>query len=151
MRELGEIGQIMDRWPAGKARVKVMMRTGCELYFGHYPHSVFFLNHRLSGSDFVFFCRWQNKIWDPCTLLLLVSNRRTSCASQRLKDQNLIMLYYVTRRRTYHQFSKHSRLIPIVKPTISTSFSNLFYFILVYHSTCFGQSFHPSSGVQDCT
>ena len=41
--------------------------------------------------------------------------------------------------------------LSIVKPTRCTSFSNLFYFILVYHSTCFGQSFHPSSGVQDCT
>ena len=25
------------------------------------------------------------------------------------------------------------------------------YFILEWHSTCFGRSFHPSSGVQDCT
>jgi len=27
----------------------------------------------------------------------------------------------------------------------------LFYFILEWHSTCFGRSFRPSSGVQDCT
>ena len=25
------------------------------------------------------------------------------------------------------------------------------YFILEWHSTCFGRSFRPSSGVQDCT
>jgi len=25
------------------------------------------------------------------------------------------------------------------------------YYILKWHSTCFGRSFRPSSGVQDCT
>jgi len=25
------------------------------------------------------------------------------------------------------------------------------YFILKWHCTCFGRSFRPSSGVQDCT
>jgi len=28
---------------------------------------------------------------------------------------------------------------------------NQIYFILEWHSTCFGRSFHPSSAVQDCT
>jgi len=41
-------------------------------------------------------------------------------------------------------------LISIVKPTRCTNTSNLFYFGMI-HSTCFGQTFHPSSGVQDCT
>ena len=41
------------------------------------------------------------------------------------------------------------QVIPIVKPTRCTSVSNLF--ILGRHSTCFGRSFRPSSGVQDCT
>jgi hypothetical protein len=81
LKECGEIGHITDRWPARKAPVNVMMRTGCELYFGHYPHSVFFLNHKLSGTNFVSFYTWQNKIWNPSTLSLLVSNRLTSCAS----------------------------------------------------------------------
>jgi len=37
----------------------------------------------------------------------------------------------------------------IVKPTRCTSVSNLFY--VEWHCTCFGRSFRPSSGVQDCT
>jgi len=36
--------------------------------------------------------------------------------------------------------------ISIVKPTRSTIFE-----FIEYHSTCFGRSFRPSSGVQDCT
>ena len=43
----------------------------------------------------------------------------------------------------------HCSIIPIVKPTRCTSVSNLF--ILERRTTCFGRSFHPSSGVQDCT
>ena len=43
----------------------------------------------------------------------------------------------------------HRNIIPIVKPTRCTSVSNLF--ILEWHCTCFGRSFRPSSGVQDCT
>jgi len=39
-------------------------------------------------------------------------------------------------------------IISIVKPTRCTSVSN---FILEWYSTCFGRSFLPSSGVQDCT
>jgi len=39
--------------------------------------------------------------------------------------------------------------ISIVKPTRCTNESN--YFILDWHSTCFGRSFRPSSGVQHCT
>ena len=41
------------------------------------------------------------------------------------------------------------RPISIVKPTRCTNVSN--YFILEWHSTCFGRSFRPSPGVQDCT
>jgi len=37
----------------------------------------------------------------------------------------------------------------VVKPTKCTKVSNLF--CLESHSTCFGRSFRPSSGVQDCT
>jgi len=43
----------------------------------------------------------------------------------------------------------HHNIIPIVKPTRCTSVSNLFNF--EWHSTWFGWSFRPSSGVQDCT
>ena len=43
----------------------------------------------------------------------------------------------------------HRNTIYIVKPTRCTSVSHLF--ILEWHSTCFGRSFRPSSGVQDCT
>ena len=43
----------------------------------------------------------------------------------------------------------HHNIIPIVNPNRCTSVSNLF--TLEWHSTCFGRSFHPSSGVQDCT
>jgi hypothetical protein len=43
----------------------------------------------------------------------------------------------------------HRNIISIVKPTRCTSVSNLFY--LEWHSTHFRRSFHPSSGVQDCT
>ena len=39
--------------------------------------------------------------------------------------------------------------ISTVKPTRCTNVSNLFY--LEWHFTCFGRSFRPSSGVQDCT
>jgi hypothetical protein len=39
--------------------------------------------------------------------------------------------------------------IPTVKPTRCTSCTN--FFIFEYHSTRFGRSFRPSSGVQDCT
>jgi hypothetical protein len=37
----------------------------------------------------------------------------------------------------------------IVKLTRCTCFTKFIYF--EYHSTCFGRSIHPSSGVQDCT
>ena len=37
----------------------------------------------------------------------------------------------------------------IIKPTRCTNVSN--YLITKRHSTCFGRSFRPSSGVQDCT
>jgi len=49
------------------------------------------------------------------------------------------------------EYSSHSHFIwlPIVKPTRYTCYLKLF--ILVKRSTCFGRSFHPSSGVQDCT
>ena len=40
------------------------------------------------------------------------------------------------------------RFILTVKPTRCTNVSNLF--ILEWHSTCFGRSFRPSSGVQGC-
>ena len=39
--------------------------------------------------------------------------------------------------------------IPTVKPTRCTCYLKLF--ILVKHSTCFGRSFRPLSGAQDCT
>jgi hypothetical protein len=38
--------------------------------------------------------------------------------------------------------------IPIVQPTSCTCYLNLF--ILVKRSTCFGRSFRPSSGAQNC-
>jgi len=37
----------------------------------------------------------------------------------------------------------------IVKPIRCTNES--YYFILKCHTTCFGRSFRPSSGVEDCT
>jgi len=43
----------------------------------------------------------------------------------------------------------HRNTIYIVKPPRCTDVSNLFY--LEWHSTCFGRSFRPSSGIQDCT
>ena len=43
----------------------------------------------------------------------------------------------------------HLNIISIVKPTRCTIVSNLFYFGMTF--TCFGRSFRPSSGVQDCT
>ena len=39
--------------------------------------------------------------------------------------------------------------VSLVKPTRCTSVSK--YFILEWHSTCFGRSFRPSSWIQDCT
>ena len=50
---------------------------------------------------------------------------------------------------TLHQIQSLSEIISIVKPTRRTSVSILFYFGML--STCFGWSFRPSSGVQDCT
>jgi hypothetical protein len=44
--------------------------------------------------------------------------------------------------------ASHRYVIPIVNPTRCTSVSN--WFILEWHSTCFGRSFRPSSGVQHC-
>jgi len=41
---------------------------------------------------------------------------------------------------------KSQNYISIVKPTRCTIFE-----FIEYHSTCFGRSFRPSSGVQDCT
>ena len=43
----------------------------------------------------------------------------------------------------------HRNIVPVAKPTRCTSVSNVF--ILERQSTCFGRSFRPSSGVQDCT
>jgi len=43
----------------------------------------------------------------------------------------------------------HSNAISIVKPTRCTI--SQIYFVLEQHSTCFGRSFRPLSGVQDCT
>ena len=43
----------------------------------------------------------------------------------------------------------HRNIIPIVKTTRCISVSDLF--ILERHSTCFGRSFRPKSGVRDCT
>jgi hypothetical protein len=45
----------------------------------------------------------------------------------------------------YRSYVKHN---PIVEPTRYTCYHKLF--ILVKHSTCFGRSFRPSSGVQNC-
>jgi len=45
---------------------------------------------------------------------------------------------FVTRKHNFH--------ISIVKPTRCTIFE-----FIEYHSTCFGRSFRPSSGVRDCT
>ena len=44
---------------------------------------------------------------------------------------------------------KSNCIVSIIKPTRCTNWSN--YFILKCHSTCFGRSFRPSLGVQDCT
>jgi hypothetical protein len=49
-----------------------------------------------------------------------------------------------TDRVFYYLKRTGSRLIPIIKPTRCTDFSNLF---LEYNSTCCGQVFCPSSGV----
>jgi len=38
------------------------------------------------------------------------------------------------------------KIVSVVKPTRCTIFE-----FIEYHSTCFGRSFHSSSGVQDCT
>ena len=43
----------------------------------------------------------------------------------------------------------HRNIISIVKPTRCTMYQ--IYFILEWHSTCFGRSFCPSSAVKDCT
>jgi len=43
-------------------------------------------------------------------------------------------------------YSQKETIISIVKPTSCTIFE-----FIEYHSTCFGRSFRPSSGVQDCT
>jgi len=59
-------------------------------------------------------------------------------------NENLIFTFNI-------HLAMHRNIISIVKPTRCTNVSNLFYFILEWQSTCFGQSFHPSSGVQDCT
>jgi len=45
-------------------------------------------------------------------------------------------------------FTKRFQIISIVKPTRCTNVSNLFYFGITLH---FGWSFHPSSGVHNCT
>jgi len=45
-----------------------------------------------------------------------------------------------------YQATKCSHNLSIVKPTRCAIFE-----FIEYHSTCFGRSFHPSSGVQDCT
>jgi len=53
--------------------------------------------------------------------------------------------------RPWHRLvnNEYFRYIYVVKPMKFISFTNLF--ILNWQSTCFGRSFRPSSGVQDCT
>ena len=59
-------------------------------------------------------------------------------------------LYLLNRHyRTDVHRAMHHNIISTVKPTRCTNVSNLF--ILERRSTFFGQSFHPSSAVQDCT
>ena len=44
--------------------------------------------------------------------------------------------------------NKNTNTVPIVQPTRCTCYLKLF--TLVKRSTCFGRSFHPSSGAQNC-
>ena len=50
----------------------------------------------------------------------------------------------IPQKQTGNQRTKLQSIIPIIKPTRCTNFSNLF---LELNSTCFGQVFCPSSGV----
>ena len=57
-----------------------------------------------------------------------------------------IYIYYIWRSQ-----GRASYYISIVKPARCTNVCNLFYFILEWHSTCFGRSLRPSPAVEDCT
>jgi len=52
----------------------------------------------------------------------------------------------VKRYQIWPSCDRASWYISVVKPTRCTIFE-----FIEYHSTCFGRSFRPSSGVQDCT
>jgi hypothetical protein len=49
-------------------------------------------------------------------------------------------------RHNWRSWDRASWCISTVKPTRCTIFE-----FIEYHSTCYGRSFRPSSGVQDCT
>jgi hypothetical protein len=85
-----------------------------------------------------------------CTLFLLDFDGTSifSAVFRKILKQNFIKicpvgdeLYHADRRT-----DRHNEAISIVKPTRCTIFE-----FIKYHSTCFGRSFRPSSGVQDCT
>jgi len=62
-----------------------------------------------------------------------------------------LLIHEVPRSHTMTHHSRHDslgqvRYISILKPNRFTIFE-----FIEYHSTCFGRSFRPSSGVQDCT
>jgi len=65
--------------------------------------------------------------------------------------QNIVYVYLLAVEffaTSIVRYCLHNLLVPTVQPTRCTCYLKLF--ILVKRSTCFGRSFRPSSGAQNC-
>ena len=82
-------------------------------------------------------------------LQLLQWNVRMLRCQKQLVLLRLAMMIWNTSENFIVHKAVHHTITSIVKPNGCTNASDLFYFGI--HSTCFGWSFCPSSGVWDCT